>query len=173
MSLAKTVTDLVRSSIENYLQHNKVMSVPREIPSSLLDNKGGVFVSLKKKGNLRGCIGTTEGFRPNLASEIINNAVSAGFRDPRFPPLQQSELDDLTVSVDMLSPPEKVNDTKELDHRRYGVLVKAGSRSGLLLPDLAGVDSVAEQLDIACQKAGIFPGEIYDIYRFTVTRYSE
>ncbi|MDR3349972.1 MAG: AmmeMemoRadiSam system protein A [Acidaminococcales bacterium] len=137
-----------------------------------LKERAGVFVSLKKAGALRGCIGT---FLPQCLSvkeEILRNALSAAFSDPRFPPLSRDELPDLEISVDVLSPPEMVGSLSELDEKKYGVLVTDGARSGLLLPDLDGVNSVGEQLDIARQKAGIAPGAKVDVYRFTVRRYA-
>ena len=101
----------------------------------------------------------------------MRNAISAGCRDPRFPSVEPDELPDLTYSVDVLGSPEPIVDIDLLDHTRFGVIVSSGRRSGLLLPDLAGVDSVDEQLAIACRKAGIHPEEEYSIQRFTVTRY--
>ena len=108
---------------------------------------------------------------PTLAAEIIANAVSAGFNDPRFAPLRREELEQLVISVDVLSPLERISDPGALDPKKYGVLVRSGHRSGLLLPDLEGVDTVEEQLRIARRKAGIAPGEPVELYRFTVTRY--
>ena len=101
----------------------------------------------------------------------MRNARSAAFSDPRFPPLSRVELPELEISVDVLSTPEIVGDLSELDAKKYGVLVTDGARSGLLLPDLGGVDSVGEQLRIARQKAGIPSGAKVDVYRFTVRRY--
>ncbi|MFU8795452.1 MAG: AmmeMemoRadiSam system protein A [Dethiobacteria bacterium] len=135
--------------------------------------KAGAFVSLKKSGKLRGCIGTFEAVRENLASEIAANAVSAATRDPRFPPVSADELPAIEISVDILSPLEKVANESELDPKIYGVYVRSGHRSGLLLPDLEGVDTVEEQVGIARQKAGISPGEAVELYRFKVTRYTE
>jgi AmmeMemoRadiSam system protein A len=126
---------------------------------------------LKKDGELRGCIGTIEPVRRNLAEEIINNAVSAGVEDPRFLPLQLEELPDLTISVDVLAPPEPIDSEDDLDPRRYGVIVSSGGRVGLLLPNLEGIDTVAEQIGIARQKAGLWPDEPVSLARFEVTRY--
>jgi AmmeMemoRadiSam system protein A len=133
--------------------------------------RAGAFVSIKKLGDLRGCIGTIEPTCDDLAQEIIHNAVAAATRDPRFEPIDESELPYLSYSVDVLSPPEPVNGPEELDPRRYGVVVQSGRRRGLLLPDLPGVDSVEEQVGIARSKAGILPGEPVDLYRFQVERY--
>jgi AmmeMemoRadiSam system protein A len=132
----------------------------------------GVFVSLKLDGRLRGCIGTIEPTTGSVAEEVIQNAISAAARDPRFPPVREEELDRLAVSVDVLGAAEPVAGEGELDVRRYGVIVRKGRRSGLLLPDLEGVDTVAEQVAIARQKAGIGPEEAgVRLYRFEVFRY--
>ena len=122
-------------------------------------------------GRLRGCIGTIEPLRESLAREIIENAISAGTADPRFSPVTAGELPHLSYSVDVLLTPEKISGKKELDPKRYGVIVESGRRRGLLLPDLEGVNTAEEQLAIALQKAGISPGEPYRLYRFLVRRY--
>ena len=137
----------------------------------LLGGRAGVFVSIKKLGSLRGCIGTISPFRGNLAEEIIYNAVNACGFDPRFPPVGPEELADLTVSVDVLAEAEPVDSTEELDVNRYGVIVSKGYRRGLLLPNLEGVDTVEYQLQIALSKAGIRPNEKYGIERFEVVRH--
>ena len=106
-----------------------------------------------------------------MADEIIANAISTAFHDPRFEPVTVSELRDLDYTVDVLTPPEPVSGADKLDPRKYGVIVEAGYRRGLLLPDLEGVDTVEEQIDIARQKAGIRPDEPVKLYRFEVKRY--
>ncbi|HBP38394.1 MAG TPA: AMMECR1 domain-containing protein [Clostridiales bacterium] len=138
----------------------------------LFREQAGAFVSLKKFGELRGCIGTTAPTTDSLADEIVQNALSAGLRDPRFEPVTAGELADLVYSVDVLGTAEPIADKSELDPAKYGVIVRSGSRSGLLLPDLEGVDTVEEQLAIACRKAGIRAGEPYQMLRFQVTRYT-
>ena len=138
----------------------------------MLSHRAGAFVSLKKGGELRGCIGTVEPVRKNLAEEIIMNAVSAGVRDPRFAPVRLEEIDELTFSVDVLMPPERIKSAAEPDPARYGVIVRSGYRSGLLLPDLEGIDTAEEQIAIARRKAGIGPHEPVELYRFEVRRYS-
>ncbi len=136
----------------------------------LCQQQAGVFVSLKKNGQLRGCIGTTESVYGDLAQEIARNAVSAGGSDPRFPPVEAAELDDIIYSVDVLGEAEPCS-RGDLDPEKYGVIVSQGRRRGLLLPDLEGVDTVEEQIYIALNKAGINPSEDYQIERFKVTRY--
>jgi AmmeMemoRadiSam system protein A len=161
---------LARASLEHYLRAKRLLPVPDPAPPGM-QGRAGAFVSLKKDGELRGCIGTIEPVRRNLAEEIINNAVSAGVEDPRFLPLQLEELPDLTISVDVLAPPEPIDSEDDLDPRRYGVIVSSGGRVGLLLPNLEGIDTVAEQIGIARQKAGLWPDEPVSLARFEVTRY--
>ena len=133
--------------------------------------RAGVFVSIHKEGKLRGCIGTFLPTRENIAREIISNAVSAAARDPRFNPIAPEELKWLEIKVDVLSAPERIQSTAELDVRRYGVIVSSGSRRGLLLPDLDGVDTVEEQVSIARQKGGIRENEPVTLERFEVVRH--
>lgn len=162
---------LARETIEKYIKENKRVKPPQNKEG--FDKKAGTFVSIKKDGQLRGCIGTIEPTRENLGQEIIENAISASTRDPRFNPITEDELSDIDISVDILGPKEKIEDVSKLDPKKYGVIVKRNSRVGLLLPNLEGVDTVDKQLDIACKKAGIYPDEEYEIKRFKVERYEE
>lgn len=163
---------LAKRTIEDYLRSGKVISPPSRIPE-VFQKKAGTFVSLHKKGRLRGCIGTYLPTQDNLANEIIKNAISAATQDPRFPPVDTSEIRDLEISVDVLSKPEPVKSKRELDPKKYGVIVSKGWQRGLLLPDLEGVDTVEQQLEIAKQKAGLGGTSVeqLEIQRFTVTRY--
>ncbi|HAA90094.1 MAG: Uncharacterized protein XD63_0852 [Thermoanaerobacterales bacterium 50_218] len=163
---------LARASLEYYLRTGKIMPVPDPVPEGM-EGRAGVFVSLKKHGQLRGCIGTIEPVRENIAAEIIHNAVSAGVGDPRFLPVQLDELPELEISVDVLTPPEPVASEKDLDPKRYGVIVSSKGRKGLLLPNLEGIDTVEEQIRIAKMKAGIRPDEPVKLERFEVVRYKE
>lgn len=160
-----------RQSLRHFLDGQKYLSAPSDIPPEYR-GQAGVFVSLKKDGELRGCIGTFAPTKQSIVAEIIANAVSAGTQDPRFWPVTIDELDDLTISVDILSLPERISSQTELDPKRYGVIVKRGSRSGLLLPDLEGVDRIEDQVAIARDKAGIVAGEEVELYRFSVARYT-
>ena len=136
-----------------------------------MKRRAGVFVSLKKDGRLRGCIGTIQAVQSSIAEEIIQNAVSACSRDPRFDPVMPEELEQLSISVDVLGDTERINSPKELDVKRYGVVVTNGYRRGLLLPNLEGVDTVDEQIAIARQKAGIGEKEEVELERFEVVRH--
>ena len=162
---------LARETIENYIKQGKIITPPLGLPEEMINQKAGVFVSLKKNGNLRGCIGTFMPTQENITQEIIKNAISAAVDDPRFSSVNVSELEDLSISVDVLSVPEEVKDISQLDPKKYGVIVSSGYKKGLLLPDLEGVDTVEYQMDIAKRKAGIYPGEKVKLYRFEVKRY--
>jgi len=159
---------LARATIEAFVRHGRLTS-PAE-PGGLLATRAGAFVSLHRHGDLRGCIGTTGPTRPTLAEEIAHNAIQAATRDPRFPPLEQDELPDLEISVDVLHEPEPAT-MDDLDPRTYGVIVTAGGRRGLLLPDLEGVDTAEDQVLISMRKAGIGAGEQISLERFRVDRY--
>ncbi len=163
---------LSKKAIHEYVVNREIISPLKDDLTDEMKKKAGVFVSLKKHGQLRGCIGTFSPTTEDIAHEIIRNAIAAATEDPRFNPVRPDELDDLTYSVDVLSEPEKVEDISELDEKKYGVIVSSGFRRGLLLPDLEGVDSPAAQLEIAKQKAGIDPNESdVEMFRFEVKRY--
>lgn len=164
------LVQLARNTIERYVRTGHTLSPPQELIPEM-KQRAGAFVSLHKHGALRGCIGTIEPRSPNIAREVIENAISAATRDPRFPPVQPAELDDLEISVDVLHPPEPIESMDQLDPQRYGVIVESGWRRGLLLPNLEGVDTVEYQVSIARRKAGIGPDEPVQLYRFEVKRY--
>ena len=163
---------LARAEIEAWVGEHRRITLPEDLPAVMLTERAGVFVSLHKEGRLRGCIGTIEPTRRCVAEEIIENAISASTKDPRFPPVRRDELDALEISVDVLAPPEKIRSKDELDVRRYGVIVRKGWKRGLLLPNLDGVDTVDEQVSIALQKAGLSKQETgYELERFEVVRH--
>lgn len=163
---------LAVQSYTHYLDTGKIMKMPEGLPEEMTGRRAGAFVTLYKHGSLRGCIGTISPVRGSLAEEIIMNALSAAFRDPRFPPVQAEELPDLVCSVDVLDAPEPISDTGALDVKTYGVIVSRGYKRGLLLPNLEGIDTVEEQVDIARRKAGIGPREPYTLERFKVVRHT-
>lgn len=162
---------LARLTLETYVNSGKRVDVPVGLPHEMLNDKAGTFVSIKKRGQLRGCIGTIAPTCRNMAEEIIQNAISAGTDDPRFSPVKGNELDDLVYSVDVLGKAEPIKDISQLDVVRYGVIVSSGYRRGLLLPNLEGVDTVEQQVDIAMQKGGIRKHESYSLERFEVVRH--
>lgn len=168
------IPTLARRTVETFISTGATTEPPDQ-SSGLLATRAGCFVSIKTRdGELRGCIGTIEPVKETLAEEIIANAVNAATRDPRFPPVRKDELPALRYSVDVLSAPEPTT-LGDLDPKIYGVIVEdeSGSRRGLLLPNLSGIDNAAQQVDIASRKAGIKPGAKVTLFRFRSDRYSE
>jgi AmmeMemoRadiSam system protein A len=162
---------LARETAEKYILKKEWNTVPAWAPAEMTEHRAGVFVSIHEDGRLRGCIGTILPAYGSVAEEIIHNAVSASTRDPRFDPIRPEELERLEINVDVLTAPEKIESKDELDVKRYGVIVSSGSKRGLLLPDLDGVDTVDEQVDIAMRKGGISPREKITLERFEVIRH--
>ncbi|HCL81503.1 MAG TPA: AMMECR1 domain-containing protein [Nitrospiraceae bacterium] len=163
--------ELAKKAVEEYIKNKKIIPPPEKLAPEM-KKKAGVFICLKKHGELRGCIGTFVPCEEKIYKEIVKNAVSAAMEDPRFPKVAENELPGIQYSVDVLSEPEKVEDISSLDPRKYGVIVTKGFRKGLLLPDLEGVNTVEEQLHITKMKAGINPADKdIEIFKFTVDRY--
>jgi AmmeMemoRadiSam system protein A len=180
---------LAKSAIGNYIIEKRIISPPEDLPSEFLNRRAGTFVTIEKDSELRGCIGTYLPTRKNIAEEIIHNAIAAATEDYRFGRIKKEELPQLSYTVYILSEPELIKDINELDPKKYGIIVKTApisypngtdvvfnghfvAKSGLLLPDLEGVDTVEKQILIACQKAGIDPRrEKIIIYRFSVEKY--
>ena len=160
---------LAKKTVESYIKEGKIPQ-PEELTPEMKE-RAGVFVSIHKLGELRGCIGTIEPTQRNMAEEVIANAISSATRDPRFPPITPDELKDLDYSVDVLTKPEPIKSKDQLDPKKYGVIVECGLRRGLLLPDLEGVDTVDYQIEICRMKAGIASDEPVKLYRFEVKRY--
>lgn len=166
-----TYVKLARLSLETYVKTGKRTEIPADLPEEMLRDRAGAFVSLKKDGQLRGCIGTIGPITDCVAEEIVRNAVSAGTEDPRFSPVTERELPSLVYSVDVLAEPEPIASMEELDVKRYGVIVTSGYKRGLLLPNLEGVDTPEQQVSIARKKAGIRKTESYSLERFEVVRH--
>jgi len=163
------LVQLAKTTVESYVLEGRVSQPEKFTPE--MEERAGVFVSIHKHGQLRGCIGTFDPAKSNVAEEIIANAVSSATRDPRFSPVTAAELPDLDYKVDVLTMPESIESMDQLDPKKYGVIVQSGARRGLLLPDLEGVDTVEQQIGISCQKAGILPHDPIELYRFEVKRY--
>lgn len=165
---------LARQAVETFVRSGTVMDPP-EFNAALLRARAPCFVCLKTAdGELRGCIGTIEPAKDTLAAEIVANAISAATNDPRFRPVTAAELSNLRYSVDVLYRPEPTV-MDQLDPKSFGVIVEdeSGSRRGLLLPDIPGIDEVAQQVEIASRKAGIRPGDPIRLSRFRVDRFRE
>ncbi len=161
----------IESAVKNEMDTSVAKLLPELLPKEMLASRGGTFVSIKSSGGLRGCMGTTAGTQVNIAEEIIENAIKAATRDPRFPAIDEYELTNLEISVDVLGKAEPVEDIRELNPKKYGVIVTLGYKRGLLLPDLKGVDTIKDQIEIALNKAGIEADEAYTIEKFQVERH--
>jgi len=166
--------NLAKKTIEAKIKDGLVIQPQEGLPKEMLEQKAGVFVTIHKGEELRGCIGTFLPTKKNMAEEIIQNAISAATEDYRFRPIQADELPSLSYEVSLLTPPEQVKSVDELDAKRYGVLVRTEcGKSGLLLPDLDGIETPEQQISICCQKGGIDPAkEKLILYRFTVTKHN-
>ncbi len=171
---------LAKRAVEAYVKEGKVITPSSDLPQELLSEKAGVFITVTQKGQLRGCIGTYLPTKDNIALEIIENALASASRDPRFEKISEEELPYLDYSVSILSKPEQVKNIEELDPEKYGILVRnfpedkrLGIKSGLLLPDLEGIETKQKQVILACYKAGIDPEkEKIVIFRFTTKVHS-
>ena len=162
---------LARKTIERYVRTGEKITVPDGLPQELYSQRAGGFVSIKENGSLRGCIGTIHAVQTTVAQEVIENAISAACRDPRFLPVREEELGELVVSVDVLGDTEVIDTPDKLDVKRYGVIVTKGCKRGLLLPNLDGIDTVEEQIAVARRKAGIGEEEDITLERFEVIRH--
>jgi len=180
---------LAKQAVESYIKERKIISPPEDFPQEFLTKRAGTFVTIEKDGQLQGCIGTYLPTKINIAQEIIHNAVAAATEDYRFSPIKEEELPCLSYTVYVLSYPQPVKDIGTLNPKKFGIIVKTAPfaypdenvvfdgrvpfKSGLLLPDLAGVDTIEQQISIACQKGGVDPAkEKVFIYRFTVEKHA-
>jgi AmmeMemoRadiSam system protein A len=176
MSESHPLVQLARETIELYVTQKREPDPPLDLAPEM-QRRAGAFVTIHRQGQLRGCIGTIEPTCANVAEEVIQNAISAATRDPRFPPVRRSELRDLEVKVDVMGEPEEVHALDQLDPRRYGLIVQSEThpwKRGLLLPDLEGIDTVEKQVYwTRHHKAGITdPQEPVKMFRFEVKRYT-
>lgn len=162
---------LARNSLENYIKNDEYLKTPNDLPKELLENKAGVFVTIYKYGVLRGCIGTINPTKKFIAEEIIENAISSGTRDLRFPRVKEEELNQLEYSVDILEKAEEIHSLEELNPEKYGLIVTSGHKRGILLPNIPSVKTPEEQLKIVRQKAGIYAFENQKLERFKVVRH--
>lgn len=151
--------ELARNTIVELLEHNKYPST--KPISEKVQEKFGVFVTLHKNGNLRGCIGYIEGIKP-LYEAVMDMAKSAAFRDPRFSPLREDELDELEIEISVLSPIVIIHDIKKIEVGKHGIIIQRGGYRGLLLPQVATEWNWnrEEFLTQTCYKAGL-PGDAW------------
>ncbi|PJB08841.1 AmmeMemoRadiSam system protein A [bacterium (Candidatus Gribaldobacteria) CG_4_9_14_3_um_filter_33_9] len=180
---------LAKQAVETFIGKGKIIPLPAHLPKEFLERRAGTFVTIEKNNDLRSCIGTYLPTKENIAREIISNAIAAATEDYRFGPIQKEELPELSYTVYILNEPELVKDIKELDPKKFGIIIRTVPissttdvvfnghfvpKSALLLPDLEGIDTVENQISIACQKGGIDPmREKTIIYKFTVEKYDE
>ncbi len=169
-------TKLALDTLQAYLTTKDISEIKQQKKPKDLLKKRACFVSLHiaKNDQLRGCIGTIEPYKENLFEEIISNAIAAATRDSRFPPLTAPELDEISISVDVLSEPKAIESLDELNPTEKGIIISDGFyRKGVLLPNLESITTPEKQLEIASRKAGIYENDYskLDIYTFTATRY--
>ncbi|MDO8424755.1 MAG: AmmeMemoRadiSam system protein A [bacterium] len=169
-----SLVSLAQKAIEGFVENGKTIPVPNDFPKEFLEKKAGVFVTIEKKGELRGCIGTYVATRENIAEEVIRNAIASATQDDRFAKIAKEEVSHLSFTIYVLNPPEQVTSTQQLDPKKFGAIVMTTEKCGLLLPDLEGVETVEQQLNICCQKGGIDPlKEKIAIFKFEVQKYGE
>lgn len=169
------IIQIAKNSVEAIARNESYKPSADEIKESEKYNYAeGVFVTIytnqNPENNLRGCIGRFQRKYKSIAEDVAECAVESATEDPRFTPIQEGELEYLTYEISLLDKPEQVNSEKELDCKKYGVIVESGYRRGTLLPDLDGVNTVKDQLSIARRKAGIGSNEPIKMYRYNVTK---
>ncbi len=176
----RSAVSLAREALRAAVLHEKL--APPPLPP-VFSGKRGVFVTLNRDGELRGCIGIPLPVMP-LGEAIIEAAASAALQDPRFNPVTPEELSLISLEVTILSVPEEITASPasradEVEVGRHGLIVKGRGRSGLLLPQVAseyGWNAV-EFLDHTCTKAGLPPGcwrdEQISVLRFEGQIFSE
>jgi AmmeMemoRadiSam system protein A len=150
----KTLHHIAKTVIENKVKGKPIPDF--KIESPILKENRGAFVTLQKKGQLRGCIGYIEGHGP-LHYTIKEMAEAAAFRDPRFSPVKEKELPELDIEISVLTPLQRVKDVNEIHVGTHGIYIKKGWLSGLLLPQVATEYGWDRQtfLEHTCQKAGL------------------
>jgi len=162
---------LAKKAVEEYIMYNNVIS-HQNIYENYIHDKG-VFITINKNNKLRGCMGTYYPTKETIEDEIINNAILAATSDNRFKKINIDELNKLTYSVTLINEPKIVNDKIELNPKKYGILVASNlGKTGILLPNLDGVDTIDKQLDIVLKKASInLNNEETKLHKFTVEKY--
>ncbi len=166
-------TNLAKTAVETFVRENETVGSPKNLSKEMLERRAGVFVTIKKNGGLRACIGTYLPTKRNIAEEIIGNAISAATKDHRFGPIEKPELPFLSYEVYVLEKPEPVQNIKDLNPSKYGIIARGeNNKTGLLLPGLEGINDPEEQISIACKKAGVDPAtEKISLYRFKAQKY--
>jgi len=172
------LVSLAKTAVEKYIKTREIIEPQKKIPQKFLTKKSGVFVTIKKNNQLRGCIGTCLPCKKNIATEVISNAISAASKDYRFDQIKKEDLPLLSYTVCLLSKPVSVKEINQLNPKKFGIIVKSApnqktpSKTAVLLPNLKGIDTPQSQISIACQKGNIDPKqEDIVIYKFKTTEY--
>ena len=163
--VAVDIQDLGRRAIDTYLRTRQLIDPPEPIPSDL-QAPSAVFVTLRKDGELRGCVGSVRPTETTAAHELIRYAVASAVRDPRFDPVRLDEVDALLIKVQLLDPPEPIDNISQLNPHTYGIIVRSGDRQALLLPGIDGIETPEQQVFAACEKAGIDRHAPLELERF-------
>jgi len=159
------VQALGRRAIDTYLRTRQLIEPPQPIPAEL-QAPSAVFVTLRKDGDVRGCVGSVRPTAATAAHELIRYAVASAVRDPRFDPVRLDEVGALVIRVQLLDPAEPVADISGLDPQTYGIIVRSGDRQALLLPGIDGIETAQQQVRAACEKAGIDRFAPIELQRF-------
>lgn len=165
---------LAKKAVETYVLDGKVISaeeVKDEFPSEMFEKRNGVFVTIKIGKLTRGCMGTFSATKPDIATEIIANAVDACVNDPRFIPIELEELDSLTYCIDLLGDFEHITNLKQINPNKHGMFVSYGQKTGIMLPKAEKVNTPEQQLEIILEKSGINKDDKYNMYRFKTGRH--
>lgn len=162
---------LARNAIETYISTGKKLKMPSNLPPEMLEGQKGVFITIKEKGALRGCLGSAKGLTRNVANEIVTNAMKAATEDPRFNPIKKEDLDFITIHVSVITNLMEVKSVTDLNPEVYGLVVENDGKHATLLPGLSTVHTSAEQLALAKRKAGIMQDDKCRLYRFTIDKH--
>lgn len=172
----RSLLSLARKSIQARLQGKSLPPYKPEDSGST--ESRGAFVTLHKRGSLRGCIGYVEAIKP-LYQTVQEMAIAAAFQDPRFPPLQPSEFPDIEIEISVMSPLKQIGSVDEIEVGTHGIIIKRGFHQGLLLPQVATEQGWDREtfLQHACLKAGLYGDEWKltdtEIYIFSAEVFSE
>ena len=162
---------IARNAIEELILNDKKYELPEDVSKELTEKKAGVFVTIKTGRMLRGCVGTLEPERENVAEEIIQNAMNAAANDPRFAHIEKEELDRMEITVDVIGEFEEIFTDDMLNVHKYGVMISKGRKKGFLLPNQTGLETTEQQVSIAKQSAGLRPRDKAKMERFEVVRH--
>ena len=163
--VALDIQDLGRRAIETYLRSHQLIEPPEPIPMEW-QAPSAAFVTLRKNGAMRGCVGSTRPTEATAAHELIRYAIASAVRDPRFHPVRLDEVPLLSIRVQLLDPAEPITDITRIDPKTDGIIVRSGDRQALLLPGIEEIVTPEQQLRAACQKAGIDRHAALQVERF-------